>query len=123
MILSNERIAECRKICACIPFIDGDAGVPETMAAMRDLITAYETLVQMAFHTAPNQLDFAPEGWTWKQQAQRNYERIVELEAERDRAQRELETVAMRLDSLHDAAESNWRRVQELEGRIGNASL
>ena len=36
--LTPARLAECKKICACVPFIDGDGGVAETMAAMRDLI-------------------------------------------------------------------------------------
>jgi len=48
---------------------------------------------QLAYHTAPGELEFAPEGWTWKQQAQRHLMRMGEME----------------------------KRIEELEGRIGNA--
>lgn len=44
-LLTADRIAECKKICACVPFIDGDAGVSETMAAMRDLIEFAEATI------------------------------------------------------------------------------
>jgi len=37
-------IAEAKKICACVPFADCDAGVVETMACMRELITEVESL-------------------------------------------------------------------------------
>lgn len=50
---------------------------------------------QLAYHTAPGELEFAPEGWTWKQQAQRHLMRMGEME----------------------------KRIEELEGRIGNASI
>ena len=48
---------------------------------------------KLAYHTAPGELEFAPEGWTWKQQAQRHLMRMGEME----------------------------KRIEELEGRIGNA--
>lgn len=52
-------------------------------------------MLAIAYHTAPGELEFAPEGWTWKQQAQRHLMRMGEME----------------------------KRIEELEGRIGNASL
>ncbi|MFN7022240.1 MAG: hypothetical protein ACK4WH_13060 [Phycisphaerales bacterium] len=36
--LSRKRLDECKKICACVPFIDNGHGVSETMDAMRELI-------------------------------------------------------------------------------------
>jgi len=48
---------------------------------------------KLAYHTAPGELEFAPEGWTWKQQAQRHLMRMGEME----------------------------KRIEELEGTIGNA--
>ena len=48
---------------------------------------------KLAYHTAPGELEFAPEGWTWKQQAQRHLMRMGEME----------------------------KRISELEGTIGNA--
>ncbi len=50
---------------------------------------------KLAYHTAPGELEFAPEGWTWKQQAQRHLMRMGEME----------------------------KRIEDLEGTIGNASL
>ena len=40
--MTPERLAEIKKIQACIPFIDNGTGVAETMEAMREIITAYE---------------------------------------------------------------------------------
>ncbi len=37
-MISPERMAEIKKVCACVPFIDNGNGVPETMQAMRELI-------------------------------------------------------------------------------------
>lgn len=46
-----------------------------------DLLEAdWRELTALTYHTAPNQLDFAPEGWTWKQQAQRHLMRMGEME-------------------------------------------
>lgn len=41
-------IDEAKKICACIPFADADAGLTETQDAMRTLITAVELLADEA---------------------------------------------------------------------------
>lgn len=37
-MISEQRLAELKKICACIPFAESDAGLTETMDAMRELI-------------------------------------------------------------------------------------
>lgn len=37
-------IAEAKKLCACIPFVNDDAGQPETEAMMRSLIGEVEAL-------------------------------------------------------------------------------
>ena len=64
--------------------------------AVLDLIEVdWRGLTIMAYHTAPGELEFASEGWTWKQQAQRHLMRMGEME----------------------------KQIEELEGRIGNASL
>ena len=41
-----------------------------------------ERLRAEVYHTAPNQLEFGAEGWTWRQQARANEDRLRELEAE-----------------------------------------
>ena len=41
-----------------------------------------ERLRAEAYHTAPGELEFGGEGWTWKQQARANEDRLRELEAE-----------------------------------------
>ena len=49
--LTEERLAEIKKIQACVPFTDGEAGVAETMQAMRELInevTALRTRLEQA---------------------------------------------------------------------------
>lgn len=38
--LTPERLAEIKKICACVPFIDNGVGVQETQQAFHDLINA-----------------------------------------------------------------------------------
>lgn len=40
--MTPERIAECKKICACVPFVEPGAGVDETQRAMRELIAQVE---------------------------------------------------------------------------------
>ena len=49
-------------------------------AASRD--AEIERLRAEVYHTAPGELDFGGEGWTWKQQARANEDRLRELEAE-----------------------------------------
>jgi len=80
-------LSEARKVCACVPFIDG-AGVMETQDCIRHLIAEVEflrnvcievdalkdsvkELEAMVYHTPPGQLEHAPEGWTWRQEAMR----------------------------------------------------
>lgn len=41
--MTPQRLDECKKICACVPFIGPDAGVEETMRAMRELIQEVES--------------------------------------------------------------------------------
>lgn len=41
-----------------------------------------ERLRAEVYHTAPGELEFGGEGWTWKQQARANEDRLRELEAE-----------------------------------------
>jgi len=38
--VTPERLAEIKKICACVPFIDNGVGVQETQQAFHDLINA-----------------------------------------------------------------------------------
>jgi len=57
---------------------------------------------KLAYHTAPGELEFAPEGWTWKQQAARNYDRLINAERENEHLK---------------------QRISDLEGTIGNAIL
>ena len=45
-------------------------------------IAEIERLRAKVYHTAPGELDFGGEGWTWKQQARANEDRLRELEAE-----------------------------------------
>jgi len=40
--MTHERLKEIKKICVCVPFITPEAGVDETQAAMRELITHVE---------------------------------------------------------------------------------
>lgn len=44
-MLTPERLAECRKIMNCVPFVEPDAGAEETMKAMHDLIHAHDKLL------------------------------------------------------------------------------
>lgn len=39
-------------------------------------------LEAMVYHTAPGQLEYAPEGWTWRQQCESELARYEELESE-----------------------------------------
>lgn len=43
-MLTHERLAECRKIMNCVPFVEAGAGCEETMKAMHDLIHAHDKL-------------------------------------------------------------------------------
>ena len=45
--MTPERIAECKKICACVPFVEPGAGVDETQRAMRELIAQVEEDAEM----------------------------------------------------------------------------
>lgn len=90
----NENIKHLREIVEHND-LTSDTTRAEALAVLDLLEADWRELTDAAYHTAPNQLDFAPEGWTWKQQAQRHLMRMGEME----------------------------KRIQELEGRIGNASL
>lgn len=57
---------------------------------------------KLAYHTAPGELEFAPEGWTWKQQAARDYDRLINAERENEHLK---------------------QRIADLEGTIGNTLL
>jgi len=72
-------LSEARKVCACVPFIDG-AGVMETQDCIRRLIAEVKMLRELAFHTGPG--EFSPEGWTWRQQCESERARYGELESE-----------------------------------------
>lgn len=54
-------------------------------------------LTACIYHTAPGEMEFGGEGWTWKQQARADHDRCIAVEQE------------------NDALE---RRVRELEGMI-----
>lgn len=60
-----------------------------------------QPLIELAYHTAPGEMEFGGEGWTWKQQARADHDRLLAVEAERNKVQRVLEAVALRLDELH----------------------
>lgn len=60
----------------------------KTGEMIRSLVTEVELLrlacsqlEEKVYHTAPGQLEYAPEGWTWKQQCRCERDRYAELEA------------------------------------------
>ena len=86
--LGPVNIERAKKICACVPFIDNGSGVMETQDCIRHLIAEVEflrnicievdalrdsvkELEAIVYHTPPGQLEYAPEGWTWRQEAMR----------------------------------------------------
>ena len=86
-------------------------------AASRD--AEIERLRAEVYHTAPGELEFGGEGWTWKQQARANEDRLRELEAEVARlggvvaAAVQAEQVAReRVSVLEDAC----RRAADIDG-------
>lgn len=46
-MLSAERVAEIRKIAACVPFVTPEAGCEETMLAFRDLLREYSEALKL----------------------------------------------------------------------------
>ena len=65
-----------------------------------DLPDRAKIIMDLAYHTAPGELEFAPEGWTWKQQAARDYDRLINAERENEHLK---------------------QCIADLEGTIGNA--
>lgn len=49
---------------------------------VRLLRLANRQLEEKVYHTPPGQLEYAPEGWTWRQQSRATHDRLTELEAE-----------------------------------------
>ena len=74
--------------------------VRDLVQVCKDANDDLDKMTTLAYHTAPNQLDFAPEGWTWKQQAHRDYDRLINAERENEHLK---------------------QRIADLEGTIGNA--
>ena len=51
-MLSAERVAEIRKIAACVPFITPEAGCEETTLAFRDLLREYSEALRLLAEAA-----------------------------------------------------------------------
>ena len=89
-----------------------------------------ERLRAEAYHTAPGELEFGGEGWTWKQQARANEDRLRELEAEVARlggvvaAAVQAEQVAREcVKVLEDACRSLALSAESINSDDGNGGL
>ena len=54
---------------------------PKTAEVLRQAAAHIRTLESAVYHTRPDEMIFGGEGWTWKQQARANEDRVKELEA------------------------------------------